>query len=86
MLSANKEVEPVSAGPAPGPSTEEKCLRGWRNIGGPSEVKVHSEESVLEPLKKEHPLKNVMVTVEHHDLWKTFFESGNEMVINRPGK
>ena len=45
MLSVNEEVGPVSAGPAPGPSTKEECLRGWRNIGGPSEVKVDSHES-----------------------------------------
>ena len=44
MLSTNEEVEPISAGQAPGPSTEEECLRGCRNIDVPSEVKVHSEE------------------------------------------
>ena len=60
MLSTNEEVEPISAGQAPGPSIEKECLRGCRNIDVPSEVKVHSEENVLEPLKKEHPLKNVM--------------------------
>ena len=57
MLLSNEEVEPVSAGQAPGPSTEEECLRGCRNIDGPSEVKVHSEENVLEPLKKKHRLR-----------------------------
>ena len=85
MLSANEEVEPVSPGPAPGPSIEEECLRGRRNIDSTSEGKVHSEESLLHPMKEEHLLKNVIVTVEH-DLWKTFFEYGNEMIINHPGR
>ena len=86
MLSTDEEVEPISAGQAPGPSTEEEGLRGCRNIDVPSEVKVHSEENVLEPLKKEHPLKNVTVTVERRDLWKTFCESGNEMIVNHLGR